>query len=179
MNRLPLMIPFIIILMIDVYIFRQLQDIKKDDYPCKCGQTTHVTNISNTIITLISISLIVLIIQLYLTGIDNKTILMAKISGLISLIAFGVQIYYLYIMISYLNKLKDSKCECVDQTLTNTMFYYAYTKIGIMAFSILFLIIIVVFIIPSMTKMAQIPSTTPSSLSLSKPLSIKKASKRS
>ena len=173
MNRLPFLIPLIIILMIDVYIFRKFQDIKQNDYQCKCGQTWHVNNISNTIVTIISINLLVLILQLYLTGIDNKTQKMAMVSASVSIVSFSVQIYYLYLMISYLNNLKENKCECVDTTLTTTMFYYSYTRITLMIFGTLLLMIIMLIVIPAMfSNQAIQPIPTKTS-------SIKKISKRS
>jgi hypothetical protein len=127
-KTLLLLIVPLIVLIIDVYIFRHIQDIKKENYQCKCGQTWQINKISDIIISVISIQLVNLIIQLYLTS-QPKISIVISLMALLTLVSFGVQIYYIYLMFSYLNDLKKNDCKCVDKTLVNTLFYYSYFKV--------------------------------------------------
>ena len=146
----------IIILIIDVYIFRHVQTIKRDDYQCKCGKTWQVNKISDMIIAIISISLVNLIIQLFLSSYPGNRMIISLMT-LVSFVSFGIQIYYIYLMISYLNDLKKTNCKCVDTTLVDTMFYYSYGKIALMSIALIAFIVLI-FMIKNATQPIPIKS---------------------
>ena len=57
----------IIILLIDLYIFRNTQEIQKPEYACKCAKTSHVKKISQNIIIIIGLNLLVMVGMLLLS----------------------------------------------------------------------------------------------------------------
>ena len=127
----------IIYLFIDIYIYKTSMSMLDTNYACKCGQTWQLKQLSNTIFTIISlqfgligIMLILLLLQSMLTT-PNMIFLkvMMVLIGLIALALMGLQIYYIYLMITYINDLKKNKCICVDKTYTDTLFYYGWFKI--------------------------------------------------
>lgn len=130
-NRITYMIVPIIMLMIDVYIFHSMQEIKQDNYQCKCAQTSHVSKISQTIIIIIGLQLLTSIITFVLM----MGTFIPSIMGLLSLIMIvvtGMQIYYIYLMITYLSDLKKNNCTCVNTNVTDVLFYYAWTRIALL-----------------------------------------------
>ena len=127
----------IIYLFIDIYIYKTSMSMLDTNYACKCGQTWQLKQLSNTIFTIISlqfgligIMLILLLLQSMLTT-PNMIFLkvMMVLIGLIALALMGLQIYYIYLMITYINDLKKNKCICVDKNYTDTLFYYGWFKI--------------------------------------------------
>ena len=142
----------IIYLFIDIYIYRTSMSMLDTNYACKCGQTWQLKQLSNTIFTIISlqfgligIMLILVLLQSMLT-IPNMTFIkiMTVLMVLIGFALIGLQIYYIYLMLTYLNDLKKNKCMCVDKTYTDTLFYYGWFKI---ALSVLFIVIVIVNVI--------------------------------
>jgi hypothetical protein len=137
-NKIPSIIMMIIILMIDVYIFQSMQEIAKDNYECKCAQTYHVTKISQTIIIIIGLQLLLSIITfLLMTGTFVQSIM--GLLSLLMIVVTGMQIYYIYLMITYLSDLKKNNCTCVNKNVTDVLFYYAWARIltlviGVIAF---------------------------------------------
>jgi hypothetical protein len=127
----------IIYLFIDIYIYRTSMSMLDTNYACKCGQTWQLKQLSNTIFTIISLQLGLIVIMLILTllqsmlTVPNMTFIkvMMLLMGLIALALMGLQIYYIYLMLTYVNDLKKNKCVCVDKTYTDTLFYYGWFKI--------------------------------------------------
>ncbi len=119
----------IIILMIDVYIFQSMQEIKQDNYECKCAQTYHVRKISETIIIIIGLQLLISIITFILmTGTFIPSVI--ALLSLSMMVVAGMQIYYIYLMITYLSELKKNNCMCVNKNVTDVLFYYAWARIA-------------------------------------------------
>ncbi len=128
-SRIPSIIMAIIILMIDVYIFQSMQEIKQSNYQCKCAQTYHVSKISESILIIIGLQLLTSIITFVLMSGTFAPSVIALLS-LIMLAAAGMQIYYIYLMITYLSDLKKNNCTCVNKNLTDVLFYYAWARIA-------------------------------------------------
>jgi chromate transport protein ChrA len=128
-------------LMIDVYIFHSMQTIKSDNYECKCAQTSHVSKISQTIIIIIGLQLLMSIISFILmTG-----TFVPSIMGLVSLIMIvvtGMQIYYIYLMITYLRDLKKNNCTCVNTNVTDVLFYYAWARVALLVLGVITFIMV-------------------------------------
>jgi hypothetical protein len=153
-NRLPSLIATIISLMIDVYIFRSMQDIKKDDYECKCAKTEHVQKISNTIIVIISLQILLSIISLLISSeLLNSTLISLTIIPILGVV--GVQIYYLYLMISYLNDLKKHNCTCVNKTVTDVLFYYAWGRVILLVITFI-MVLFAMWLISKMNSSQQL-----------------------
>jgi len=174
MNILAILLS-IIYLFIDVYIYRTSQSMLDSNYQCKCGQTWQIKRLTEIIFTIICIQLGVLIISFVMTLISNNTALMviSKLLGLAMIGLFGLQIYYIYLMITYINDLKENKCLCVDETFTNTLFYYGWFKIISLVLATL-LIIFTMFVFFKAIKNSKTPQ-----LNLASTSSIKKSFKKS
>lgn len=140
-NKIPSIIMMIIILMIDVYIFQSMQEIKQDNYQCKCAQTFHVSKISETIMIIIGLQLLISII----TFILMSGTFIPLIIGLLSLsmvVIAGMQIYYIYLMITYLRDLKKNNCMCVNKNVTDVLFYYAWARIAALILGVITFIMV-------------------------------------
>ena len=146
MNILAILLS-IIYLFIDVYIYRTSQSMLDSNYQCKCGQTWQIKRLTEIIFSIICIQLGVLIISFVMTLIGNNTALMivSKLLGLGMIALLGLQIYYIYLMITYVNDLKQNKCLCVDETFTNTLFYYGWFKIISLVMAIIIFTILIFF----------------------------------
>jgi hypothetical protein len=135
-NRIPSIIMMIIILMIDVYIFQSMQEIKQDNYECKCAQTYHVRKISETIIIIIGLQLLISIITFILmTGTFIPSVI--ALLSLSMMVVAGMQIYYIYLMITYLSELKKNNCMCVNKNVTDVLFYYAWARIATLVLGVI------------------------------------------
>jgi len=110
--------------------------MQKEGYQCKCAKTWQLKNISQVIIANIAIQLVNAITAFFLIG-TNQASMAFKMLALVSVFGFGFQIYYLYLMISYINQLKNTNCSCVDDKFTRVMTYYAWTKVTFFAVMIL------------------------------------------
>ena len=174
MNILAILLS-IIYLFIDVYIYRTSQSMLDTNYQCKCGQTWQIKRLTEIIFSIICIQLGVLIISFVMTLIGNNTALMivSKLLGLGMIALLGLQIYYIYLMITYVNDLKQNKCLCVDETFTNTLFYYGWFKIISLVMAIIILTVLIFFFYVAL-KASKNPELTPSTTS-----SIKKSFKKS
>jgi hypothetical protein len=156
-SRIPSMIMMIIILMIDVYIFQSMQEIKQDNYQCKCAQTTHVSKISETIMIIIGLQLLVSII----TFILMSGTFIPSIIGLLSLsmiVIAGMQIYYIYLMITYLSDLKKNNCTCVNTNVTDVLFYYAWARVAALILGVITFIMFI-FIIKNRSQQPPLSET--------------------
>jgi hypothetical protein len=137
----------IIILLIDIYIFRNTQEIQKPGYACQCGNTYQIKRISQTILTIIGLTLL-LFISLFIIKILMSKQLYQSIKILsilimfISLFNIGLQAYYLYLMITYVYDLDNHGCTCVDSNFVSIVKYYSWTRLLIAIFSIISVIII-------------------------------------
>ncbi len=128
----------IIVLLIDLYIFHNTQEIQKPDYACTCAKTSHVKKISQNIIIIIGLNLLVMVGMLLLSTEYHPVF--SPLLVLVSLVGIGAQIHYIYLMITYLNELKKTDCKCVDQNFMNTIYYYAWTRVFLLALSVVILI---------------------------------------
>ena len=126
MKVLPVVI-LVVILFIDYYIFNNVMAMQKEGYQCKCAKTWHLKNISQVIIANIAIQLINAIAAFILMSHPSSS--KGFMIGLVGIIGLGIQIYYLYLMISYINQLKNTNCACVEDKFTNIMSYYAWAKV--------------------------------------------------
>ena len=143
MNIAPT-ITSIICFLIDLYILYNTQEILKPEYTCTCAKTYHVKSISQSIMIIIGLNFIVLTSMFLLSSGYNK--LFHPLLILLSFVGICVQVYYLYLMITYINELKKNNCECVDPTFVNTVYYYAWTRIALaVAGFIMVLILLLVF----------------------------------
>lgn len=178
MNILAILLS-IIYLFIDVYIYRTSQSMLDSNYQCKCGQTWQIKRLTEIIFSIICIQLGVLIISFVMTLIGNNTALMivSKLLGLGMIALLGLQIYYIYLMITYVNDLKQNKCLCVDETFTNTLFYYGWFKIISLVMAIIILTVLIFFFYVALKASKNPELTTSTTSSIKK--SFKKSSKSS
>jgi hypothetical protein len=176
-NKIPSIIMMIIILMIDVYIFQSMQEISKDNYECKCAQTYHVSKISQTIIIIIGLQLLISIITFILMS-GTFIPLIIGLFSLSMLVVTGMQIYYIYLMITYLSDLKKNNCTCVNTNVTDVLFYYAWARVALLVLgAIIFIMVMYIVrnIAPQPTLSAnEIKSMTNSMTKISKRKSSKK-----
>jgi hypothetical protein len=137
----------LVILLIDIYIFRNTQEIQKPGYACQCGNTYQIKRISQTILTIIGLTLL-LFISLFIIKILMSKQLYQSIKILsilimsISLFNIGLQAYYLYLMITYVYDLDNQGCTCVDPNFVSIVKYYSWTRLLVAIFSIISVIII-------------------------------------
>ncbi len=142
----------IIILFIDVFIFRNTQEIQKPGYTCQCANTYQIKRISQTILTIISLNLLLLVGMLMINILTKNNVsftasikMFSVIIMIISLCNIFLQAYYLYLMITYVNDLDNNKCSCVDQTFVSTVKYYSWTRLSVAVLSILMVVMILAF----------------------------------
>lgn len=141
-------VPALIILLIDIYIFRNAKDIQKPGYKCQCGNTYQINRMSTVIITIISLNLFMMIMSLLMGILVNRIpkLMMFAILVLCVFIASIVfQIYYIYLMITYVDDLKKDKCECVDKTFVDTLYYYGWGRLIIGVLGMLSMILLLLF----------------------------------
>jgi hypothetical protein len=119
----------ILILVIDIYILYNMFLIQKDTYVCKCANTDYVKKISRKIEITVGIQLIIAFISIFVNININMNKNFVFLSSLPIVITSFVQIYYLSLLIDYLNDLKIHNCLCVDKRLTNLVFYYSYGRL--------------------------------------------------
>ncbi len=145
-GRISGFLPFIY-LVIDVYILVTLKSMNVDDYPCKCAITSHVKKIINIIIAMIISGLALLVIGLtlayYYMSSNIMFVLLPIMLG--GLFVTGLQIYYSYLLITYVNTLVDTKCECVSSTFKNSIKTYGYFRIVIASLSAFMLLFATAF----------------------------------
>ena len=138
----------IIILLIDIYIFRNTQEIQKPGYACQCGNTYQIKRISQTILTIIGLNLL-LLITLFIINILMSKQLYQSIKMISILVMFissfniCIQAYYLYLMITYVNDLDNQGCTCVNPNFVSTVRYYSWTRLSIAILSIIGVIIMI------------------------------------
>ncbi len=132
-------IVFVIILAFDIYILVETLKMQKSNYDCKCAQVWFLKQVSNSIITIISLQLGIFVLSLIMNAISHHHIL-SNVLRLLSVVLFIVQIYYIIMMVSLIGKLDTIKCVCVDPWFKSLMTYYAGVRI------FLLLIVLMVFI---------------------------------
>ncbi len=149
-GRVSGILPFIY-LVIDVYILVTLKSMNVDDYPCKCAITSHVKKIINIVIAMIISGLALLVIGMilfyYYLSTHNIVLLLPVILG--GLFVTGLQIYYSYLLITYVNTLVNNKCDCVSSTFKNSLKTYGYFRIVISSLSALMFLIVFGFMAAS------------------------------
>jgi hypothetical protein len=126
MNIIP-SITSIISFLIDLYILRNTQEILKPEYKCTCAKTSHVKLISQSIMIIIGLNFIVLTSMFLLSSTYHK--IFHPLLIFLSFIGICVQVYYIYLMITYVNELKKNNCDCVNPTFVNTVYYYSWTRL--------------------------------------------------
>ena len=139
-------IVFVIILAFDIYILVETLKMQKSNYQCKCAQVWFLKQVSNSIITIISLQLGIFVLSLIMNAISHHHHILSNVLRLLSVVLFIVQIYYIIMMVSLIAKLDTIKCVCVDPWFKSLMTYYA----GIRVF--LLLIVLMVFIILLVNK---------------------------
>jgi len=147
MNFLSL-IPGLIILLIDIYIYRNAKEIQQPGYKCQCANTYKINRISSTIITIISLNLFIMLITLLMNTLVKRKpkVMIVLVLFLFIIVAlFALQIYYIYLMITYVDDLKEHKCECVDKTFVNTVYYYGWGRLIIGLFGAISIILLSLF----------------------------------
>ena len=144
----------IIYLIIDVYILFTLKSMNVDNYQCKCAVTSHVKKIINIIIAMIISGLALIVISMilfyYYMSSHNMALLLPIMLG--GLFVTGLQIYYSYLLITYVNTLVNTNCECVSNTFKNGLKTYGYFRIVISSFSALMVLFAAVFMIYTMAR---------------------------
>ena len=148
-NNIFIILSTALFLAIDYYIFHNVSEMQKDEYPCNCAKTSHLKNISKIIIIMSALQLINLIISFTLT-ISKQVLMIIKVFSIVSLIIIGAELYYIYNMLSYLNNLNTVNCTCVDKNFTNVMYYYAWTKL--VTFILMIILSILAFGLTTMQK---------------------------
>ncbi len=118
----------VIFLAVDIYILVTTLNMQKPGYECKCAQKWYLKQVSNSIITIISLQLSVFVLALFSLMINSRVILIAAIVLIIALKL--TQLYYIIMMITMISELDKNKCLCIDQNFKTIMTYYA----GIRAF---------------------------------------------
>ena len=138
----------IIYLIIDVYILVTLKSMNIDDYPCKCAVTSHVKKIINIIIAMIisglALFVITMILVYYYMASNMMAVLLPIMLG--GLFVTGLQIYYSYLLITYVNTLVNTKCECVSNNFKNGLKVYGYFRIVLSSLSVLMLLAAFMFL---------------------------------
>jgi hypothetical protein len=144
----------IIYLIIDVYILVTLKSMNVDNYPCKCAVTSQVKKIINIIIAMIVSGLALLVIDMvlfyYYMSSHNMALLLPVMLG--GLFVTGIQIYYSYLLITYVNTLVNTNCECVSSTFKNGLKTYGYFRIITSSLSALMVLFATVFMIYAMVR---------------------------
>jgi hypothetical protein len=129
-------------LAIDIYILVTTLDMQKSNYECKCAQVWYLKQVSNSIITIISLQLIIFVLAA-INGMAGLGVLSTFIS-LLSVAILIVQLYYVIMMMGLIGKLDTIKCVCVNPGFKSFLTYYAGFKALMAIFLIIGLSMIVV-----------------------------------
>ena len=134
---------FVMILAIDIYILVETLKMEKYDYQCKCAQVWHLKQVSNSVITVISLQLGIFVFSLISSLMNHNRVLSVFIK-ILSIALFIAQLYYIIMMLSLIGKLDKIKCLCVDPQFKTVMTYYAGIRAFVIIATILFLITFVI-----------------------------------
>jgi hypothetical protein len=137
----------LIVLAVDIYILVNTLNMQKESYNCKCAQNWELKQVSNSIITIISLQVSLILIGLFINFIYKHTLLLL-FAALIIIALFLIKLYYVITMLMMIHKLDKNNCLCVDPTFKTNLTYYA----GIRAFLVVVGIISLVSKIMLMNK---------------------------
>lgn len=130
----------LLILAVDIYILVNTLKMQKDSYPCKCAQNWELKQISNSIITIISLQIALLLLALLVKFVYSSQVIVLFI-GLIAIALFFVKLYYVITMLIMIHKLDKTKCLCVDPTFKTNLTYYAGIRIFLVALGVVSVIL--------------------------------------
>jgi hypothetical protein len=114
----------LITLMIDIYILVTTLNMQKPEYQCKCAQKWYLKQISNSIITILSLQIAIFVLVLFKNVLFSRTVTKNLIEFIAIALAF-VQLYYTIVMISLIYKLDKDKCQCVDPRFKSVVTFYS------------------------------------------------------
>jgi hypothetical protein len=145
---LPVQILGLTIMIIDIYIFYRLYQMKVNSEQCKCAVTPKTQNIMIVIGVLIFaglISMVLLSIISYLLHVDKNKLVILPI--LIVLTVYCLQIYYAYLLITYSNDLVSTNCQCVSDTLKSNIHTYGWFRMILSTFPLAFTVLMMIMLI--------------------------------
>ena len=110
---------------------------------CKCAQTWQLKELTNIILYVFILQRLILIISFILTFLvnDNLKMIVPKIIKFGMIFLLCMQLYYIYLMETYIKDLKTIKCSCVSETFTETLHYYGWLRIILTIISIITVLI--------------------------------------
>ncbi len=114
----------LITLMIDIYILVTTLNMQKPEYQCKCAQKWYLKQISNSIITILSLQIAIFVLVLFKNVLFSRTVT-KNLIGFIAIALAFVQLYYTIVMISLIYKLYKDKCQCVDPRFKSVVTFYS------------------------------------------------------
>jgi len=131
----------LIVLVFDLYILYNMYKIQDQTNQCTCANTWHTKRITNIIMIIIGIQVLLLIMFMIFANQKSKT--MQLVAGLLSLVLFGVHIYYAYIMVSYIMQLQKDNCSCLDTAFKTTFMIYTIVRVIMSVLAIIGLFILI------------------------------------
>ncbi len=108
---------------------------------CSCANTWHTQRITNVIMIIIGIQILLLI--MFMIFANQKTPTMQLVAAFLTLVLFGVHIYYAYVMVSYIMQLQQDKCMCLDSTFKTTFTVYTIVRVIMAVIAIIGLFILI------------------------------------
>lgn len=132
----------ILIIICDEYIYHNINNIlKEQDHDksqelCTCSQTEYLPRILKLIRFMLICDVIILISSILLYERIRLPYYYEISIALIALITFGVQIYYLYLLLQYLSHIKITSCNCINPSFKTMLNVYTFIAIFILAFDL-------------------------------------------
>jgi TRAP-type C4-dicarboxylate transport system permease small subunit len=92
---------------------------------------------------MIIIGIQVLLLIMFMIFANQKSKTMQLVAGLLSLLLFGVHIYYAYIMVSYIMQLQKDNCSCLNTAFKTTFMIYTIVRVIMSVLAIIGLFILI------------------------------------
>jgi hypothetical protein len=140
-------IVMLVILAIDIYILVTTLNMQKPEYKCKCAQKWYLKQVSQSIITILSLQIAVFLLALFKRVFFNSNVINGLV-GIIALTALIIQLYYIVVMIGLIHQLDKDKCFCVDPYFKTFLTYYS----GFRALFAIIVIILFIMLVASVIK---------------------------
>jgi uncharacterized membrane protein len=131
----------LIVLVVDLYILYNMYKIQDKTNQCVCANTWHTKRITNVIMIIIGVQ--VLLLLMFMIFANNKSKTMQLVAAFLSLVLFGVHIYYAYIMVSYIMQLQNDNCSCLDSTFKTTFTVYTFVRVVMSVLAIIGLFLLI------------------------------------
>jgi hypothetical protein len=128
-----------IVLAVDIYILVNTLNMQKESYNCKCAQNWELKQVSNSIITIISLQVSLILLVLFVNFIYKHKILLV-FAALIIIGLFLIKLYYIIMMLLMIRNLDKKNCLCVDPTFKTNLTYYAGIRTFLVVVGIISLI---------------------------------------